>query len=135
MVSSSQITHKLKQQPNPAAAEFKIWQKTRYLVAQIPASPDFTGTKISYYKGCMVIPGPKANPEVSDVLGVKHLTMRDFQILKSLHFIRFVDNKTTADAGNEVTQALYTVMADSDADQYEKKLREDLNNERKTVPS
>jgi len=135
MVSSSQITHKLKQQPNPAAAEFRVWQKVRYLVAQEPASPEFTDTKISYYKGCMVIPGPKANPEVSDMLGVKHLNMRDFQILKSLHFIRFVDNKTTANAGDEVTKALYTVMTDSDANQYEKKLREDLNNERKTIPS
>ena len=135
MVSSTQITNKLKQQPDPMAAMFKIWQKTRYLVAQQPASADYDETTPGYYKGRMVIPGPKADPTVSDTLGIAHLTMSDFQTMMNRNFIRFIDNKTTDNADDSVGRALYTVMDDEEANNYEKLLRKHHDNRRKTVSS
>lgn len=135
MVSSTQITNKLNQQPDPMTAMFKIWQKTRYLVAQEPASDDYTETVPSYYKGRFVIPGPKADPKVSDKLGFPHLTVNDFQTMMNRYHIRFIDNRTTENADESVRRSLYTVMDDSEADDYEKTLRKYYDDRRKTVPS
>ena len=135
MVSSTQITNKLKEQPDPMAAMFKIWQKTRYLVAQLPAAADYDETVPGYYKGHMVIPGPKANPELSDTLGISHSSMNDFQTMMNRHYIRFIDSRTTENADDSVSRSLYTVMDDEQANAYEKSLRKYYDNRRKTVPS
>lgn len=135
MVTSTYLTQTINQQPNPMEAYFNIWMKTRYLVAQKPAAADYGGTKPGYFNGKVVIPGPKYNPKLSDGLGIPHLTMNDFQIMTNKYFIRFVDNKTTDGAGEEVSRALYTVMSDEEADSYENKLRKYYADRRKTVHS
>lgn len=134
MVSSTQITNKLKQQPDPMAAMFKIWQKTRYLVAQEPAAADYDETVPGYYKGHVVIPGPKADPKLSSTLGISHLSMSDFQTMMNRYFIRFIDNRTTGNADESVSKSLYTVMDDEQANAYEKALRKYHDNRRKTIP-
>lgn len=118
MPTSSQLTDMINRNPNPAQAEQEIWEKTRYLVAQKPAVSGNSVTMPGYYNGRVVIPGPKANPELSEVL-----SDNDLNRLKSIHFIRFVDNNTTENASAEMRQALYTVMTKSEADDYEKKLK------------
>lgn len=122
MPTSTQITNELNKKHDPIAAEYALWKKTRYLVAQQPASPDYRETKIGYFEGRVVIPGPKYNPKLSDGLEFETPTINDFQIMKNRHFIRFVDNRTTPDAGEDVSRALYTVMSPSEADAYEKAL-------------
>ena len=135
MATSTQITNKILSSANPRVAEQLIWEKTRYLVAQIPASQDSDVTQQGYYKGRVVIPGPKANPEVSEVL-----MDTDLQTLKDNYFIRFTDNNTTSSAEESVVRALYTIMSDSEASEYEDVLykvhgKKRSNDELKTVSS
>lgn len=134
MVTSTQITERIKKQPDPLAAAFKIWQNTRYLVAQHPAAVDYSETKQGYYKGRTVIPGPKYNPRLSEGLGFKALNTNDFQTMMNTYHIRFIDNHTTDNADQSVIEALYTVMTDAEADDYENELRKLHANRRKTVP-
>ena len=119
MVTSTQLTQRILQHPNPEQAEQEMWAKTRYLIAQKPASKDFTGTQPGHYKGRLVIPGPKANPKLSD-----RLSNRDLPLLKSRHFIRFVNNRTTDNAQESVQEALFTIMTKAEADDYEAKLKQ-----------
>jgi len=135
MVTSTQLTKKINQQPNPMVAMFEIWKKTRYLVAQLPAASDYDETVPGYYQGKYVIPGPLADPKVSDKLGIPHLTLSDFQVMMNQYYIRFVDNKTTENADESVRRALYTVMSNEEADSYEKKLKKYHDDRRKKVHS
>lgn len=123
MVTSTQLTEKINQQANPMEAMFNMWLKTRYLVAQLPAAADYNETVPGYFHGKYVIPGPKADPKLSTTLGIPHTTINDFQTMMNQYYIRFVDNKTTEDAGEDVRRALFTIMSNEDADSYESKLR------------
>lgn len=114
MATSTQITNKILQSSNPRAYEQALWERTRYLVAQKPAAADVDVTQSGYYKGRVVHPGPQANPRVSETLNVL-----DLDIIKDQFFIRFTDNATTSSAEESVVQALYTIMSDSEADEYE----------------
>lgn len=122
MVTSTQLTREINKHPNPEVAEFKFWRKARYLVAQEVATSDYKDTKIGYFEGRVVIPGPKYNPKCSDGLAMETATLNDFQIMKNRFFIRFVDNRTTQDADDSIAKALYTIMSDSDANKYEAEL-------------
>lgn len=133
-VTSTQLTQKVNQQANPIEATFNIWLQTRYLVAQKPAASDYTETKPGYYQGRYVIPGPKYDPKLSNGLAIPHLTINDFQLMMNQYYIRFVDNKTTDGAGEEVSRALFTVMGTEEADAYESKLRKYYGDRRKTIP-
>ncbi len=123
MATSTQVTNLINQQANPEEAEYKVWKKTRYLVAQRPAADDYKETKQGYYNGKVVIPGPLYNPKLSEGLEFGHASLRDFQIMKSRHFIRFVDNRTTDDADETIGKALYTPMDKHEADDYESQLK------------
>lgn len=118
-ISSEQITTRVNRQPNPDEAEFKLWQSTRYLVAQEPASKDFTDTVEGYYNGRMVIPGPKADPKLVPLL----TNVNDFGLIKEHHYIRFTDNLTTQGADDSVGRAIFTIMSKAEADEYEEFLR------------
>lgn len=118
MYTSKQLTHKINQSPNPQEAEFKTWQSTRYLVAQDPVSKDYAETTDGYYQGRHVIPGPKADPSVSAVL-----LDTDFNIIKHDYFIRFTDSLTTDSADESVGRAIYGIMTNKEADEYEEHLR------------
>lgn len=130
MPTSTQLTNAINQSPNPAQAEQEIWEKTRYLVAQKPAAEGETITMPGYYNGKVVIPGPKADSSISEVLNDN-----DLNRLKAIHFIRFVDNNTTENASAEMRQALYTVMSKAEADDYEKQLRKYYAKQSKAVSS
>ena len=110
--------------PNPREAMFKMWKKTRYLVAQEPAASDYSETKPGYYKGRVVIPGPQANPKLSATMEFGSANVRDFEQMMNRHHIRFVDNMTTDNADESVKRALFTVMDASEANDYEAKLKE-----------
>lgn len=118
MASSAQITEAINNSPNPEAMKHKFWMKTRYLVAQKPAVAAISVTKPGYYKGRVVIPGPQANPKLSEVLDT-----HDLNILENQHFIRFVDNKVTETASDDIVQGLYTIMSKAEADEYEHELK------------
>lgn len=118
MTTSTQITAKINNTSDPQKAEQALWNSTRYLVAQKPASPDSEVTKDGYYKGCHVIPGPKANPKLSPIL-----KEADWSIIKHRHFIRFVDTKTTQNADSTIGRAEYTRMDKQQADEYERVLK------------
>lgn len=130
MPTSAQITQRIMSSPNPLAAEQKIWERSRYLVAQNPASPDDNTTKEGYYQGRTVVPGPKANPELTSVLSV-----HDWAVVKHEFYIRFIDSNTTSGAADNVSAALYTVMSDAEANDYEKHLRAILAKNKKPVIS
>jgi len=117
MPTSSQITAKANAQPNPEAWEAKLYEKSRYLVAQKPAS-SVSVTKDGFYEGKVVIPGPKANPKLSAVPA-----NTNYLLLKQVHYIRITDDKTTQDADSSVGMSLYTVMTDEQADHYEAELK------------
>ena len=119
MPTSEQLTAKCNAQNNPELYESKLWAKARYLVAQNPASSKSEITKDGYYKGCHVIPGPLADPELSSVLKIQ-----DWTIVRNQYFIRFTDNKTTSNADTSVGRANYTIMDNTQADEYEKVLRQ-----------
>lgn len=135
MATSTQLTNMFNQQPNPMEAMFKTWIRTRYLVAQLPAADDYDETIPGYFNGRVVIPGPKANPKLSDMLGFKALKMHDFQAMMHRHHIRFIDNRTTDNADASVRRALYTVMTNEEADSYERKLKKYYADRRKRISS
>lgn len=128
--TSTQITEKLRHATNVTEEKQKMFEKVRYFVAQKPAANDFAETIDGFYKGHKVIPGPLANPELGPMLNVT-----DIRLLESRYFIRFVDNLTTDDADDDVRMALYTIMSDSEANEYEAKLREiaGAENRKKTM--
>lgn len=117
-VTSTQLTERLRQSLNPTADKQKLYESVRYFVAQKPAANDFSDTVDGFYKGHKVIPGPKADVTLGVVLNVT-----DIRLLESQYFIRFVDNATTEDADDDVRMALFTIMSDSEADEYEAALR------------
>lgn len=114
MANSAQITAHVQAQPNPREAEYDIYKRSRYFIAQRPATPDFTETMDGYYLGRMVVPGPMADSRFSTLLDIN-----DFDIVTSQLHIRFIDNHTTDGADEDVRRALYTVMTDEEADAYE----------------
>lgn len=114
MATSTQITNKILASSNPKAFKQQMWERTRYLVAQQPASDDYADTLQGYYKGKVVVPGPLANPRVSETLSVF-----DLDIIEDQYFIRFTDNATTSSAEESVVKALYTIMSDNEANEYE----------------
>ena len=118
-ITSGQLTEKLKNSHNVLAEKQEMFENVRYFVAQHPVTNDFTDTCDGYYRGHKVIPGPKANPDVSSVIDV-----RDIRILESRHFIRFVDDLTTPDADEFLREAIFTIMTKAEADEYEAKLKE-----------
>jgi len=118
MPTSAQITAKVMSSSNPRAAMAKLWERTRYLVAQVPASENDNTTKEGYYNGRTVVPGPKANGKLT-----AKLTVHDLNYVTDELYIRFIDSNTTSGAPANVSQALYTVMSDAEADDYEKHLR------------
>lgn len=122
MVTSTQLTNKINNSPDPLVAEFNIWKNTRYLVSQSPASSDYSETVPGYFEGRFVIPGPKCNVKLSDGLGIPTLTINDFQNMKNQYFIRFTDNATTDNASEDIQRAIFTVMSNDEADRYEKEL-------------
>lgn len=125
-VTSGQLTERLRRSNNVLADKQELFEKTRYFVAQRPATNSFSGTIEGYYKGCKVIPGPKANPRLSPILNVW-----DIKILEAQYFIRFVDDQVTAGADDELKEALFTIMTDTEADEYEAELRKIQEEERK----
>ena len=116
--TSGQLTNLVKKQADPEAYERKLWMAARYLVAQKPASPSSSVTKSGYFHGCHVIPGPKADPRVSGTLAIQ-----EYDLIKHQYFIRFTDNITTDNAQNDIGQAIYTLMDNNQADEYEAALR------------
>lgn len=113
-ITSAQLTERLRHSNNVTEDKQKLFENTRYFVAQRPASNDFSETIDGYYKGRKVIPGPKANPGLSPILNVW-----DIKILEAQYFIRFVDDQVTMGADDELKEALFTIMTDSEADEYE----------------
>lgn len=124
--TSGQLTERLSHSNNVDADKQKMFENTRYFVAQRPATNSFIDTIEGYYKGHKVIPGPKANPKLSPILNV-----RDIRILESRYFIRFVDDQVTNGADDELKEALFTIMTDTEADEYEDVLRKIQEEERK----
>lgn len=125
-ITSGQLTERLRHSQNVIADKQKLFENTRYFVAQRPSSNDFSDTIEGYYKGCKVIPGPKADPTLTPILNVW-----DIRILEAQYFIRFVDDQVTAGADDELKEALFTIMTDTEADEYEAELRKIQEEERK----
>ena len=119
MPHSSAVTAKIVNHPEPRVQAEAIWANTRYLIAQKPKTEDFAGTDENHYIGRTVIPGPKANPNLVAVLEEQKLDklMQDYGIT-------FIDFQTTAGADQDVTEAPFTVMSNSEADDYERQLTE-----------
>lgn len=116
-ITSTQITERLRHSTNIPQKKQELFERTRYFIAQKPAVGSFSETTDGYYKGRRVTPGPRANRKVSPVINV-----RDIAILESQYFIRFVDNATTENADESMRQALFTIMDDAEADDYEREL-------------
>lgn len=114
MAHSSQITQQVVNSPNPNEMMFKIWEQTRYLVSQKPAADDYLETTDGYYLGRAVIPGPKAEPRFGMIANVN-----DYDLIRHQYYIRFIDSATTDNAENSISEALFTVMTPSEADEYE----------------
>ena len=114
MANSAQITSYIREQPNTAEAEYNIFIKSRYFVAQRPATPDSQVTTDGYYLGRVVVPGPMADKRYSYLV-----SGNDFEVMRTQLYIRFVDNNTTDGADEDVRRAMYTVMTDDEADIYE----------------
>lgn len=125
-ITSGQLTQRLRHSNNVTADKQQLFENTRYFVAQRPSSDSFTDTIEGYYKGYKVIPGPKADPRLSPILNVW-----DIKILEAQYFIRFVDDQVTAGADDELKEALFTIMTDAEADEYEAELRKIQLEERK----
>lgn len=122
MPTSEQLTAAVNSKADPIAYEYKLWKSTRYLVAQKAASPDYSGTKDGYYNGHHVIPGPKADPQLSSIL-----KEQDWETLKNRYYIRFLDVQTTQNADNSIGRSNYTRMDKAQADEYEAVLRKKRN--------
>lgn len=120
MADSSSITRVIANSPNPREAEFEIFKKTRYFIAQFPAMEGDTTTCNGYYNGCVVIPGPKAHRAAGVVGG------NDFNIMRNTYHIRFVDNNTTDGADERVRKAIFRPMTKAEADDYDAKVFEKL---------
>lgn len=114
MPSSAQLTAAAAASTNPKLYEQKLWEKARYLVAQTPATASSNVTKDGYYNGCRVIPGPQANQQLQPVLKIQ-----DFKIVRHQYYITIVDVTTTQNADHTIGRSLYTVMDDTQADEYE----------------
>lgn len=125
-ITSGQLTERLRHSTNVIADKQKLFENTRYFVAQRPATNSFSETIEGYYKGHAVIPGPKADPRLTPILNVW-----DIKILEAQYFIRFVDDQVTAGADDELKEALFTIMTDTEADEYEAELRKIQEEERK----
>lgn len=119
MAHSNVTTAKILASPDPVAARNSIWERTRYLVAQQVKTEQFSGTDQEHYLGRQVLPGPKANPDL-----VPLMAEMDPDVLQNKFGITFVDFLTTEGADNTVVSAPYAVMSNSEADDYEKQLRE-----------
>ena len=118
MPHSSQITDKVINSPNPVETRNKLWEMTRYLVAQKPVTEESQVTNDQHYLGRVVIPGPKADPELCG-----NTVVTDPDKLANEYGITFIDFATTAGADRDVTSAPFTIMSKSEADDYEKQLR------------
>lgn len=125
-ITSGQLTERLRHSNNVTADKQALFENTRYFIAQRPATNSFTDTIEGYYKGHAVIPGPKADPTLTPILNVW-----DIKILEAQYFIRFVDDQVTAGADDELKEALFTIMTDTEADEYEAELRKIQAEERK----
>jgi len=111
--TSSQITKMLLESPNPLEAEKKIWENSRYLIAQFPAYKGDNTTANGYYNGHVVVPGPRAHRLAGSLSG------GDWSYIKSVYRSRFVDNNTTDGADEEIRRALFRPMTNNEADDYE----------------
>lgn len=117
MPHASQVTEVVINAPNPVAKRDELWAKARYLMAQKPVTDDFSGTDDMHYLGRVVIPGPMANPEIAGTTVVQ-----DPDKLSNDYGIAWLDYITTAGADRSVTDALYTLMSSSEADDYERQV-------------
>lgn len=115
---SSAITAQILSHPNPLDMRDTIWSQTRYLVAQKPKTEDFAGTDENHYHGKHVLPGPKADSTL-----VPLMENMDIDQLEAQYGITFVDFQTTEGADLDVVQAPYTIMSTSEADDFERQLR------------
>lgn len=125
-ITSGQLTERLRHSNNVTEDKQKLFENTRYFVAQRPSTNSFSETIEGYYKGHKVIPGPKADPSITPILNVW-----DIKILEAQYFIRFVDDQVTAGADDELKEALFTIMTDTEADEYEQIVRKLIAEERK----
>jgi hypothetical protein len=114
MANSDQITAHVQKDPNPRQAEYDIFIKSRYFVAQRPAAPEVTVTTDGYFRGRVVVPGPKADRRFSYIVNAN-----DFELMTQQLYIRFTNSNTTDGADDIVRAALHTVMTDGEADEYE----------------
>jgi len=113
------ITQKINGSVNPEETKQKIWESCRYLMTVERPVLSYDETTDEYYKGHKVIPGPKADGEL-----VAKLDENDLDILENQYFIRFWNNAVSDNAGEDIAQGLYGVMDKTEADDYEKILRE-----------
>lgn len=118
MPHSSQLTEKILTSPNPIETRNKLWEMTRYLIAQKPVTEESQVTDEMHYLGRVVIPGPKADPVLCG-----NTVVTDPDKLADEYGITFVDFATTAGADQDVTSAPFTIMSKSEADDYEKLVR------------
>ena len=119
MPTSSVLTAKILNSPDPLATREAIWSKTRYLVAHKAKTDTFSGTDTEHYQGRHVLPGPLANDELCPTMA-----NMDIDYLESQLGITFIDYATTEGADASVIAAPYGVMSSSEADDYEFQLAE-----------
>jgi len=117
MANSAAITQMIIQSSNPEETKQQIWDQSRYLISQKPsvATNSFTGD--GWYEGCTVIPAPLAK------VGSRQFS-EDLATLEATQYIRFVDSNATDGADDEVREALFRPMTNTEADSYEAQLRE-----------
>lgn len=127
MPHSSQVTEMCltKNPENPEQVEREIWAKTRYLVAQRATTDTSSVTNDMFYNGRATIPGPMADQSLTGLLAEQNL-----DVVKAKHHIQFIDFQTTAGAGQELTEAHYTIMSNTEADDYERQLRAQIAKEK-----
>lgn len=128
MANSTQITRKVLAQADPKAAEYNIWKRTRYFIAQEVAWDGDTTTMSGYYHGHTVVPGPKAHR----LAGV--VANNDYHTFRNVYYIRFIDNATTDGADDMVRRAVYRPMTNQEADDYEAKVYLPMEEGRKVDP-
>lgn len=121
------LTSKINNSANPDEIKQKIWESCRYLMTVTRPVLDFDETNDEYYKGHKVIPGPRADGDL-----VAKLDENDLDILENQYFIRFWNNATSDNAGDDIAQGLFGVMDKNEADDYERILRE--QREQRTKP-
>lgn len=115
MANSTQLTSWINAQNDPADAEYQLWIKARYLVAQAPAQPTNTITTSGYYHGKVVLNGPKAHRRLGRIANVN-----DFSVIKGTYAISFTNSVTTSGADPAIGFANFTIMTSAEADEYEK---------------